>query len=86
MVELKKNGIKIPSDIAIAGFNNEPVSNLVEPGLTTINYKGFEMGELAIQIMINQLSQLQNMIMTQSIIMGHELIIRASSLKNKKQI
>jgi len=86
MVELKKNGIKIPTDIAFAGFNNDPVSKLVEPGLTTINYKGFEMGELAIQIMINQLSQLQNMIMTQSIVLGHELIIRPSSLKQETNL
>jgi len=87
MLELKKNGIKIPSDMAFAGFNNDPYSKLVEPGLTTIDYKGSEIGELAIQIMINQLNQLQNMTMTQSIVLGHELIIRQSSLrlKSKKQ-
>jgi len=83
MLELKKNGIKIPSDIAFAGFNNDPYSKLVEPGLTTINYKGFEIGELAIQIIINQLNHIQNMTMTQSIVMGHELIIRQSSLRHK---
>jgi LacI family transcriptional regulator len=83
MLELKKNGIKIPSDIAFAGFNNDPYSKLVEPGLTTINYKGFEIGELAIQIMINQLNNIQNMNMTQSIVLGHELIIRQSSLRHK---
>ena len=81
MLELKKNGIKVPADIAFAGFNNDPYSKLVEPGLTTINYKGFEMGELAIQIMINQLNHLKNMTMTQTIVLGHELIIRQSSLK-----
>ena len=43
MMELKKNGIKIPSDIAFAGFNNDPYSKLVEPGLTTINYKGLKL-------------------------------------------
>ena len=81
MLELKKNGIKIPSDIAFAGFNNDPYSRLVEPGLTTINYRGFEIGELAIKIMINQLNHIQNMTMTQNIVLGHELIIRQSSLR-----
>jgi LacI family transcriptional regulator len=85
MLELKKNGIKIPADIAFAGFNNDPYSKLVEPGLTTINYKGFEIGELAIKIMINQLNHLQNMTMTQSIVLGHELIIRQSSLRQKSK-
>ena len=85
MLEMKKNGIKIPSDIAFAGFNNDSYSKLIEPGLTTINYKGFEMGELAIQIMINQLNQVQNMTMTQTIVLGHELIIRQSSLRHKSK-
>lgn len=79
--ELKKNGIKIPTDIAFAGFNNDPISKLVEPALTTINYKGFEMGEVTTQTIINQLNQLQDMTMTQSIVLGYELIIRESSLK-----
>jgi LacI family transcriptional regulator len=83
MQELKKNGIKIPADIAFAGFNNDPISTLIEPGLTTINYNGFQMGEVAIQTMINQLNQIQNMTMTQSIVLGHELIIRQSSLRQK---
>jgi LacI family transcriptional regulator len=81
MKELKKHGLKIPSDIAVAGFNNDPVSNLIEPPLTTINYKGYEMGEIAIQTMINQLQQSQNINFTQSIVIGHELIIRESTLK-----
>jgi LacI family transcriptional regulator len=79
--ELKKHGVKIPSDIAIAGFNNDTVSNLIEPPLTTINYKGFEMGEIAIQTMISQLNQPSNLTLTQSVVLSHELIIRASTLK-----
>jgi LacI family transcriptional regulator len=82
--ELKKNKINIPFDIAIAGFNNDPVSNLIDPPLTTINYDGFEMGEIAIKTMINQLNQSQNLTLTQSIILNHELIIRQSSLKKIK--
>jgi LacI family transcriptional regulator len=79
--ELKKHGIIIPTHIAIAGFNNDLVSNLIDPPLTTINYKGFEMGEIAIQTMINQINQPKNLTLTQSIVLNHELIIRASTLK-----
>jgi len=31
MVALKQMGIRIPEDIAFAGFNNDPVSTVVEP-------------------------------------------------------
>jgi LacI family transcriptional regulator len=81
MLELKKNGIKIPEDIAFAGFNNDHISSLVEPNLTTVDYKGFEMGEMAAQTLINHLNQTQDIELTSTTVMRHELIIRNSSLK-----
>jgi LacI family transcriptional regulator len=81
MQELKNNGIRIPKDIAIAGFNNDPIAHLIDPPLTTISYKGSEMGEIVMQTMINQLNQTQNISVTQSIVLSHELMIRKSSLK-----
>ena len=38
MRTLKENGINIPEDIAIVGFNNDTIGKLIEPALTTINY------------------------------------------------
>ena len=44
----KKAGVKVPDDIAIAGFNNDTISTLIDsPKLTTINYSGFNMGKTA---------------------------------------
>lgn len=77
--ELKNNGVNIPVDIAFVGFNNDPVSRVVEPNLTTINYKGFEMGELAAKILIGYLQDDQDLAFTQTILLRHELIIRNSS-------
>ncbi|WP_186758604.1 LacI family DNA-binding transcriptional regulator [Echinicola salinicaeni] len=83
---LKKAGIRIPEDIAIVGFNNDTVSRLIEPNLTTTNYPGFEMGEVAMKNLINRLKDrsddvLQN---TNTITLKADLIIRDSSLKTKK--
>jgi LacI family transcriptional regulator len=50
---LKEHGIKIPEDIAVVGFNNDAISKLVEPQLTTINYPGIDMGEIAARNLIN---------------------------------
>lgn len=47
MKALKKNGYKIPSDICIVGFDNLPVSSVVEPSLTTIHVPKRYMGEVA---------------------------------------
>jgi LacI family transcriptional regulator len=81
MLELKKQGIKIPGDIAFVGFNNDPMSEIVEPPLTTINYHGEEMGELAAKILISHLSNNQDLTLTHTLLQRHELIIRESSLK-----
>jgi LacI family transcriptional regulator len=83
MLELKKNGLKIPDNILFAGFNNDYISTIVEPNLTTIHYKGFEMGKIAAKMMVNHLNQTQDLNLTQSIVLKHELIIRESSLKPK---
>lgn len=78
---MKLKGIRIPEDIAVVGFNNEVISRLVEPNITTVNNPGYEMGELAMKNLINQLENpsdrmLQN---TNKITLHSELIIRESS-------
>jgi len=80
MVELKRMGIKIPHDIQFVGFNNDPIASIVEPNLTTINYDGVGMGQMAAQTLINQLKK-QTEAFTQTIILPHKLIIRKSSLR-----
>jgi len=67
--------------VAFAGFNNDPASCIIEPNLTTINYKGYEMGEVAAQILINHLNQNDNLQLTHSLILRYELLKRASSLR-----
>jgi LacI family transcriptional regulator len=81
MRTLKENGIKIPEDIAIVGFNNDAIGKLIEPALTTINYPGIDMGEIAARSLVNHLKGISNMDHTNTIIVRSELIIRKSSLK-----
>lgn len=83
MIKLKSAGIKIPRDIAFAGFNNDPISRVVEPNLTTVNYPGFSVGETAVISLINHLDGISSMKNTNTIILRSELVIRDSSLKNK---
>src|SRR5688572_255549 len=81
MQTLKENGIKIPGDIALVGFNNDAISKIVEPQLTTIHYPGMDMGEIAARNVINHLKGVVNIRQTQTIVIRSELIIRRSSLK-----
>ena len=81
MQVLKENGLNIPSDIAIVGFNNDAISKLVQPNLTTIDYPGKYMGEVAAQNLIALLKEKNITSKTSTIIIDSNLIIRQSSLK-----
>ncbi|WP_126972856.1 LacI family DNA-binding transcriptional regulator [Gynurincola endophyticus] len=77
----KSAGLRIPEDIAIVGFNNDVICTLIEPQLTTINYPGVEMGEIAARILINHLNGNADITLTNSIIIKSDLIVRESSLR-----
>ncbi len=55
MKALQKAGYRIPDDIAVIGFDNLPMSKLVEPSLTTINVPKRYMGEMAADRLIHLL-------------------------------
>ena len=78
---LKEKGYLIPDDIAVVGFNNDPLSEVIEPNLTTVYYPGQQMGSIAVITMINHLNGTQKIDTINKIILGSELIIRGSSMK-----
>lgn len=84
MKTLKEQGVRVPQDIAIVGFNNDAISKIVEPQLTTIHYPGIEMGEIAARNLINHLNGTADIKNTNTIVIRSELIIRQSSLKKEK--
>ncbi len=81
MRTLKENGIRIPEDIAIVGFNNDAISKIIEPQLTTIDYPGIELGEIAARNLIGHLLGVSNIKTTNTIVVRSDLIIRKSSLR-----
>lgn len=78
---LKTAGIKIPEDIAIVGFSNEPISAVIEPSLTTIDQPGFEMGKIATSLLLSQINKKLEDHAPQTIILESRLIERNSSKK-----
>ncbi|MBC8153475.1 MAG: LacI family DNA-binding transcriptional regulator, partial [Bacteroidetes bacterium] len=80
LLALKQKGIKVPEQIAVAGFGNEPVSAIIEPGLTTIHQHPHQIGQLAVQLFLDQAVSQETFIPKTHVIQG-ELIIRQSSLK-----
>jgi LacI family transcriptional regulator len=56
MKVLKERSIKIPDEISVAGFTNEPMAELVEPALTTVKQPIYEIGETAAKLLFAQLN------------------------------
>ena len=81
MKSLKDAGIKIPEEIAIVGFNNDTISRLVEPKLSTINYAGREMGEVAANNLLSQLNSASGRA-DYTVVLSSQLMIRGSSSVN----
>lgn len=82
MKALMQEGVTIPKDIAVVGFNNDPICRIVEPNLSTVDYPGYEMGEVAVRNLIHRMEGLYDNIITNTITLRSELIVRESSLKN----
>lgn len=82
MQKLKEAGYQIPKDMAIVGFNNDLISRVIEPHITTIDYPGQEMGEMVAHHLVNHLEGIAPLTLTNTIIIKSELLIRGSSLRN----
>lgn len=85
MKALKQAGGRIPEDIAIVGFNNDPITRVVEPALSTVNYPGYEMGEVAVRCLINYLDAVSDISLTNTVTIRSELIVRESSLRKPEK-
>lgn len=81
MRSLMEYGLQVPDDIAIVGFNNDPICKLTVPTITTINYPGLEMGRVAARQLINSIAT-DLPAFTENTIVSADLIIRHSSLKS----
>lgn len=66
MKMLRNAGRRIPEDIEVVGFGDDPVAAIVEPSLTSIEQNGYEMGRLATNLLIDQIES--GMVVNRSII------------------
>ncbi|QGY42699.1 substrate-binding domain-containing protein [Maribellus comscasis] len=82
IVYLKELGIKIPEDILVMGFSNEPFSRVTTPSISTVKQPGFLMGQKAAELLIHQINNKKADIKYQTLVMPTELLIRESSQKN----
>ncbi|SDM00910.1 LacI family transcriptional regulator [Catalinimonas alkaloidigena] len=79
--EFRRQGLCVPNDIAVVGFNNDPNSRVIEPNLTTVDYLGHEMGEIAAATLINTIEKKPSAHLN-TLLLRHNLIVRQSSVRS----
>ena len=53
--KLEQEGVHVPTDISVVGFDNIAISSLVSPALTTIDQPAVETGRLATRILLDRI-------------------------------
>jgi len=80
---LNEKNIKIPDEIALVGFGDEPFANMVTPKMTSVNQHSYQIGKIAAEKFLEYTKQNQIQQTLQKHILKAKLIIRESSLKKK---
>ena len=80
---LKQMGFGIPYDVAVAGFSDWEMASVVEPALTSVYQPGFEMGQVAAKLLLEQIERVQDGRETTAFtrVLPTKLMVRQSSLR-----
>ena len=80
---LNEQHIKIPEEIALVGFGDEPFANMVTPKITSVNQHPYQIGRVAAETFLNYVNEDKVTQFLNKIILDAKLIVRESSLKKK---
>jgi DNA-binding LacI/PurR family transcriptional regulator len=83
---LNAKKIRIPEDIALVGFSNSELTDLISPALSIIRQPAFEMGEIATGLLLDLIESKRPTKDFKRHILETELIVRSSSLKKKVKV
>jgi DNA-binding LacI/PurR family transcriptional regulator len=76
MRALEENGLEVPSDVAVVGFDDIPAAGLAHPPLTTVQQDYTRAGEALVDALLKQIRNER----TDTAALPAQLIIRKSSV------
>ncbi len=53
--EAKREGVKVPEELAVVGYDDIPAAEVIEPALTTVRQPKLEMGDYAINMIVDKI-------------------------------
>ncbi len=79
MLAIKEKGLRMPHDIGLVGFNNEPVTSLVTPGISSVDQPAFELGKVAAKLFIESMHNKNGEMNHVEEVLKPKLMVRESS-------
>lgn len=80
--ELNKQGVNVPDDVSVMGFDDIPFASLFSPALTTICYPSLETGKLAAKVLFERMNGDSDFVL--NVRLEPKLVVR-NSVKNFNQ-
>ena len=74
---IREQGLRCPEDVSVVGYNDAPLSNYVDPPLTTVRLPGLEVGRTAARVAMAQLRGQGDEVMPE--LLSPKLVVRSSS-------
>ncbi|HEX7015042.1 MAG TPA: LacI family DNA-binding transcriptional regulator [Cyclobacteriaceae bacterium] len=79
----KHHGIRVPQKLAVMGFNNDPISLIIDPTLSTVSHPAVDMGKIAARQVLKHREH-KDIITTETITLKTEVIVRESTLRKRR--
>ncbi len=79
---INERGLRIPDDIGVASFNDNPVAQFLEPGLSTARLASEEIGEGAVELLVERAAGRE---LAKRVTFASRLIWRGSTRPNTGQ-
>ena len=74
---LKSRGVRVPVDVSVVSFGNDPIAQYFDPPLTTVNYPMSTMGGRAFNLF--RLLATRGTVLQSQVLLPTELVIRESA-------
>lgn len=81
--QIRSSGLRMPEDIGLMGFSNNPVTNMIDPPLTTTDQHGYELGRKAARILLAEITGERISDRPETFIVPSTFIIRRSSQRKE---
>ena len=79
----QQENISIPKQVALVGFSNLDLTDLLAPSLSVVSQPAYEMGRIAAELLIKQIESKRPIKDFEDVVLATELHQRASSEKRK---